>query len=89
MRAQKTHQPCHTQYLSDYIGAHPRFNILSPKEKEVLLLLAMGFSTKLVARELKVSTRTIETHIDRLKQKLQAYSKAQLIMMCFRDEAAA
>ena len=86
MRAYKIHRPWHTQSLTDYIGANPRFHSLSPKEKEVLILLATGYSTKLVARELDLSTRTIEAHIIKLKQKLQAYSKSHLIMMCFHNE---
>ncbi len=52
---------------------------LTNREKEVLVLVAKGKSNKEIARELTMSTRTVETHRAHLFAKLQAESLAQLI----------
>jgi two-component system response regulator NreC len=51
---------------------------LSPREAEVLRLLAQGHSYKEAADQLAVSVKTIETHRKRLSEKLGLKSRAQL-----------
>ncbi len=53
--------------------------ILSPRELEVLSIISKGFCYKSVARELCISHRTVEHHIERIKNKLSLCSKEQLI----------
>jgi len=51
---------------------------LSPRETEVLTLLAQGYTNQEVADRLAVSVKTIETHRKRLSDKLGLKSRAQL-----------
>jgi two-component system response regulator NreC len=53
---------------------HDPFNLLSPREREVFLLLARGYSTKKTAHFLCISTKTVETHKYRIMDKLQQRS---------------
>jgi len=52
---------------------------LTAREHEVLLLLAHGRSNKLIARELDISVRTVETHRLSLRRKLGVDSAAELL----------
>lgn len=54
-------------------------NILSNKETEVLGLLAKGLTTKEIANQLFVSSRTIETHRANILKKLEVKNTAELI----------
>jgi DNA-binding NarL/FixJ family response regulator len=56
----------------------PSLEILTPKEKEVLKLLAKGHAGKSVAAQLKISVRTVETHRFNLTNKLGIKSTAGL-----------
>jgi DNA-binding NarL/FixJ family response regulator len=47
-----------------------RSAVLTPRETEVLSLLAEGLANKQVARKLGISVRTAETHRERLSHKL-------------------
>jgi two-component system response regulator NreC len=51
---------------------------LTPREREVLQLMAEGESTKEIAFRLRLSTKTIETHRRSLMEKLQMYSVSEL-----------
>lgn len=52
---------------------------ISPRECEVLELLAEGASNKLIARQLAISPNTVKTHCARLFEKLEASSRTQLV----------
>jgi DNA-binding NarL/FixJ family response regulator len=52
---------------------------VSPREKEVLKLVAEGLSTKQIAAQLDISNRTVETHRINLLKKLKASNTAELI----------
>jgi DNA-binding CsgD family transcriptional regulator len=54
-------------------------NLLTAREKEVLQLVAKGFSSKQIAHELSISKYTVETHRKNLLQKLKASNVADLI----------
>jgi len=53
--------------------------VLSPRESEILSALARGLSSKLIAREMDVSVRTVETHRQSIKRKLNLDGQAELI----------
>jgi DNA-binding NarL/FixJ family response regulator len=57
---------------------------LTPREKEVLKLLAEGFRVKDVASNLKLSVKTIEAHKFNLMRKLDIHNKAQLVQYAFQ-----
>ena len=52
---------------------------LTAREHEILLLLAHGSSNKLVARQLEISVRTVETHRLSLRRKLGVDSASELL----------
>jgi DNA-binding NarL/FixJ family response regulator len=55
------------------------YSVLTPREREVLQLIAEGKSTKVIARELYVSSKTIEWHRSQLMKKLGVQSVAELV----------
>lgn len=54
-------------------------SILSKREKEVLQLLATGYTHQQIADKLYLSIKTIETYKARLKEKLGLYGRAELV----------
>jgi len=54
-------------------------DLLSQREKEVLRLLAMGYTNQQIADKLYLSVRTVETYKARLKEKLGAKGRADLV----------
>lgn len=52
---------------------------LSPREREVLELLARGYLYKEIAEQLKISVQTVNTYIRRIYEKLQVHSRSQAI----------
>jgi DNA-binding NarL/FixJ family response regulator len=51
---------------------------LTPREREVLRLLARGYAYKEIAAELFISVKTVETHASNVLRKLQLSSRHQL-----------
>ena len=61
------------------------FSILTPREREVLQLLAEGKSTKEIASSLHVSVKTVETHRNKIMEKLDIRSIAELTKYAIRE----
>lgn len=57
---------------------------LSPREREVLQLLADGFGVAQVSRQLYISESTTKTHISKLYEKLGAGNRAQALMAALK-----
>jgi DNA-binding NarL/FixJ family response regulator len=57
---------------------------LSPREGQVLKLLADGMSVAGIAKQLYVSESTAKTHISKLYEKLGAANRAQALMTALR-----
>ncbi|HEU5001479.1 MAG TPA: response regulator transcription factor [Actinomycetota bacterium] len=51
---------------------------LTPREREVLRLIARGYAYKQVAKHLSISIKTVETHVSSVLRKLQLSSRHQL-----------
>ena len=51
---------------------------LSPREIEVLRLIARGFAYKQIARDLHISVKTVETHVSAVLRKLQLSNRHEL-----------
>lgn len=58
-------------------------NHLTQKEKEVLLLVSSGHTTKEIADRLNISFHTVESHRKNLLRKCQAKNSAELIQKTF------
>jgi DNA-binding NarL/FixJ family response regulator len=56
----------------------PELDLLTPREREVLRLLARGYTYKEIARRLEVSIKTVETHVSSVLRKLQLSSRHEL-----------
>ena len=56
----------------------PELDHLSPREREVLRLIARGYTYKEIARELTISVKTVETHVSAVLRKLQLSTRHQL-----------
>src|SRR5439155_23639449 len=52
---------------------------LSEREREVLRLLALGYTNQEIAKQLFISVRTAETHRAHVMQKLRLGSRAELV----------
>ena len=52
---------------------------LSPRETEVLRLVALGYSAQQIASELGISVSTVETHRAHVSEKLGLHGRAQLV----------
>lgn len=57
---------------------------LSPREREVLRLIAEGYSNREIAKQLVISVNTVEVHRSRLMQKLNLHNRAQLVKYAIR-----
>jgi two-component system response regulator NreC len=64
----------------------PRFATLTPREKEVLKMLAEGNSVKEVATQLNLSVKTVEAHKFNLMRKLDIHNKAQLVQYAIQKK---
>ena len=65
-------------------GLTDSYELLTDREKEVLLLLAQGRANKEVAADLSVGVSTVETHRANLMQKLGLHSTAEIVLYAVR-----
>jgi RNA polymerase sigma factor (sigma-70 family) len=56
----------------------PELDQLTPREREVLRLIARGYTYKEIARELYISAKTVEHHVSSVLRKLQLSTRHQL-----------
>jgi len=79
-----------SQVIKDYVrhlavSDSARPEILTPREREVIQLLAEGKSTKHVAAALNISVKTVETHRSQIMEKLNIDSIANLTKFAVRE----
>ena len=76
--------------LDDYVrklkrsGAEDVYDLLTPREREILQLVAEGKSNKDVANLLNLSVYTVETHRSNIMQKLNLKGIPELILFAVR-----
>lgn len=58
---------------------------LSPREREILGLLASGRTQRQIATELVISPKTVATHIQHILSKLGVHTRAQAVGFAFRQ----
>ena len=76
--------------IEDYVRRFPPSDpsvssVLTGREREVLQLLAEGWSTKEMASRLYVSVKTVETHRRQIMEKLDVHSIAELTKYAIRE----
>jgi len=59
---------------------------ISPREMEVLSLIARGFGNKKIAKELFISERTVKTHVTHLLEKLELGDRTQLAIYAINNK---
>lgn len=52
---------------------------ITPRERQVLRLLAAGESSKEIARSLTIAVKTVDAHIDNLKLKTRTKNRVHLV----------
>jgi DNA-binding NarL/FixJ family response regulator len=62
----------------------PGLDELTPREREVVVLIALGLSNEEIARKIYVSPSTAKTHAARAMTKLQARDRAQLVVFAYQ-----
>lgn len=65
-------------------GIEPSDAALTPREREVLALIAEGASNKLIARRLGISAHTAKFHVSAVLDKLDAVSRADAVAHALR-----
>jgi len=76
--------------LEDYVkklqrtGSEDSYDLLTPREREILQLVAEGKSNKEVANLLHLSVYTVETHRANIMEKLKLKSVPELILYAVR-----
>jgi DNA-binding NarL/FixJ family response regulator len=72
------------QVASDGARTDPA-SLLTPREREVLVLLSRGLPNKVIARELGVSEKTVKTHVSNLLGKLGLSDRTQAALYAVRE----
>jgi two-component system, NarL family, response regulator NreC len=60
-------------------------NSITVREREVLIRIAQGHSNKAIARDLRLSPKTVEKHRSNLMRKLQLHNAAAITMYAIRN----
>ena len=73
--------------LAQHVKIRERLESLTPREREVMVLMTRGKANKVMAADLGVSQRTVEIHRARVMEKSGAASLAQLVRMVMDVES--
>ncbi|MEH7306260.1 response regulator transcription factor [Neobacillus drentensis] len=83
------HPSAQKRLMEEYLSSlkqdgNDTYNLLSEREKEVLTLIAKGYSNKEIAEQLVISVKTVETHKGNLMEKLQMRTRPELVEYAVR-----
>jgi DNA-binding NarL/FixJ family response regulator len=77
------------QVVSNYISrvnGHPDpLSMVTPRQRQVLHLIAQGYTTKEIAKELRISLSSAETHRTRLMERLNIHDVAGLVRFALQN----
>jgi DNA-binding NarL/FixJ family response regulator len=68
-----------------YTVASSQMDLLTPREREVLILLAEGFTNDAISNKLHISETTIRTHLSKVMTKLGVVDKTQAVIAAYRS----
>jgi DNA-binding NarL/FixJ family response regulator len=75
------------RYVDPELGAqlvvadgHPALEPISDRERDVLCLLALGYTNQEISKKLYISRRTVDTHRAHVMQKLRLDTRAELVL---------
>ena len=85
------HKPFFTDKVSDvllgsFLKESRRPSLLTPREREVVQLIAEGHTNKQIARILRMSIKTVEAHRSAIMHKLNLSSSAALVRYAIRNK---
>jgi two-component system response regulator NreC len=79
-----------TKLVADYLSragmaeAQGKYQRLTPREREILLLIGEGCSDKEIAEQLVISPNTVQSHRSHIMDKLELHNRAELIKYAIR-----
>jgi DNA-binding NarL/FixJ family response regulator len=74
------------QYISQPLDFKEGYELLSDREREILVLLAEGLSLKEIATRLDLSVKTVDAHKYNLMRKLDLHDRSELIRYAIRKK---
>ncbi len=82
--------PAVSKHVTEYVRrvgeeAHSTLERLTPRQREVLQLVAEGHTTQEIARMMNVSSKTVETHRTQLMERLDIHDIAGLVRYAVRE----
>ena len=82
------HPAIAARVLREVVEPQPDRDVLTPRELDVLRLLARGLANKLIARELGIAERTVKTHVSSILAKLGLTDRTQAALYAVRERLA-
>jgi DNA-binding NarL/FixJ family response regulator len=82
--------PAVSKHVTEYVrrigeGEHSTLERLTPRQREVLQLVAEGHTTQEIARLMNLSVKTVETHRTQLMDRLDIHDIAGLVRYAVRE----
>jgi len=71
--------------MAEFVSAQGQADVLTPREREILQLLADGMSNADVAQKLFISQETVKSHVRHILAKLEADTRTQAVAIALRE----
>lgn len=71
---------------ADHCDDRTRYESLSDRERDVLVMVAEGHSASQIGERLSISAKTVETYKERIARKLDLHHRSDYVRLCLRLE---